>query len=504
MEILTVEAGKGSAGVETGGERTLQEQKAVNTPPAIDPNAPPEPVTPDPTEAELEARREEVMASMWGGKPAAPAPAAAAPAAATPPAPAAPAAAAPAAPAVTPAPATTTVDEAIKKTAEAVGAEVSRVIAAKAEPQAAAEPQPEENALTPEDAKDFAIFQRMGQDDPALAGKAEEFRKFSLSRYAYEAKWLQDNPGRTFNPDDTEHEEFYKQQPDFPEDAYENAKISTMVDEKVEQRLKATLDPKLAAIESEKAMEKAMPTIVQQVNKQVYTIVEKVDPALAAMLKTGDAIDLSQANTDKVSEADPIASEVLQHLVLTEALPMLDALEKSLVPGHELRPDKNPMHRQIAGYVEKFEASLKSASESEQIRDGRRFLPIMERDSMIQKIESGKGSKQERQAAIEQLQQRYWSTTIDDIETAIVNDVSERAKKQIAQLDAIAQRKYKPAASRPVAQPAAAPTHIPAVIPSREKPPGVIGSSDAVDTTRPGVPNGKSQGEIAVETHWRK
>lgn len=500
MEIVTVKAGEGTAGVETGGDRTLKSNSPTDQAPpapAVDPAAP-APATP--TEAELEARRNEVMASMWGGKPAQAEPPATTPA----PAPAAPApapapAAAPATATVPTAPEEPSIEQTIRQTAEAVSTEIARKIQpAQAEPQP--EPEPEEVELTPEDARDYAVFERMGQKDPSLAGKAEEFKKFSLARYEYEAKWVAENPGRQFNPDDAEHEEFYKQQPEFPREAYDDARIAIMVDEQVEQKVAA----KLAPIEHEKALAAAMPQIVAQVNSQVYTLVEKVDPTLAALLKEGDQINLSKANTDRIMAADPIASEVLDQMIKAEALPMLSALERSLLPGNELQPAKNPLHRKIAGYVEQFEAEMKKAPEAQQIRNGRKFMPISDRDAAIERIEKGRATAQAKQESIDRLQQQYWSTSIDDVETVIVNDVAARAKQQIEQLDRMAQRKYKPTAPAPVATPTAPPVPALPAQPTRQKPPGVVAASDAVDTTRQGQAGSKSVGEIAVETHWRK
>src|SRR6185295_4983751 len=189
------------------------------------PKPPPEPekVKLPETEAELQQRRKDVEAAMWGPKPK-PAPAAPEPettADAAPPAldeGGAPAAAAPAA-AAPPAPAPVDTDALIAKTAAKIGEEVGKAMdrqPAKPEPEPEAEPE-----LTPEDARDAEIIAKMEELDPSVKGKAEAFKAFALRRYDYETAWREKHPGATFNPDDAEHEEFYKGQPEIDPDAFQ-------------------------------------------------------------------------------------------------------------------------------------------------------------------------------------------------------------------------------------------------------------------------------------------
>ena len=500
MEIVTVNQGEGEAGIQTGGDRTLVEQKKAQA----TPQTPETPETPpaEPTEAELEARRAEVIASMWGGKNETPAAAAAttppaAPAAApAAPAPAAPAAPAPAAPATPP-----TTEQVIKDTASAVAKEVTRAISEQKPTTPPAEP-PAEPEMTPEDQRDLAIIQRMEADNPKLQGKAEEFRKFALSRYEYEAKWLRDNPGRTFNPDDAEHEEFYKGQPDIDTDAYEQARIDLMVDRKVEDRLRP--------IEEDKILEKAMPVIAQQIQKNVHAMVADVSPELAALLKNGDQIDLSDAAVAKVAEADPIAARVLDRMIKTEVLPMVAALERSLLPGsaNRLNPRENPLHAKIASHVLEFESEMKAKPVAEQVRNGKQFITREEYAAREREINRGPGTPQNKAKALNDLNSAYWRPDVDDIETVMVRDAAKRAKEQIKDLDDLAAKKYKGGAPRQAATPAAEPHQPedprPAGFVGRQKPPGVPSSSDTVDTTRGGPAGQKSFGDVAVETHWRK
>ena len=500
MEILTVEQGKGEAGIETGGERTLVQQTPTATAP---------PPTPPPddkagaqplTETELEARRAQVIASMWGGKKEVAPPAPSTPPPSTPPPAEAVAAPAPAAPA-TPPPAETppaatppTTTEIIQQTAKAVAEAVKGTQGER--PAAAPTPEPADLAetLNDDDLKDLAVFQRMESMNPAMKGKADEFKRFAKARYDYEAEWAKKNPGTPFNADDPEHEAFYKTQPDYDEDLFEEARVAIIADQQVEKRLRP---------EREKAMlDQAKPVIEQNLQKRIHAVLEQAKPEFAALARNGEQIALTQEAIDKMMAADPIAGGVLDNLMRSEVIPILAALEHSMLPGHALQPG-HPVTARVDAYLDQFEKKLGSAPANERQREGREFITIAEKTQKQQAIMDGPGNQIAKQKALKKLDVQYWVATIDDVETMLVADVAQRAKAQIELLDGLAQKKYRPAAPNPGAVngvPPSAPTP-----PNRAKPPSVSGgSSEAVDTTKTGAAGAKSFGEIAVETHWRK
>ena len=153
----------------------------------VDPPKPavePEKVKVPETDAELEERRQNVMASMgWRPNPKKESPPAAAPAATADEPPAAQAEPAAAAPAATtppaaplPAPAPVDAQALIAETGKKIGDQVARAIE-EAKPAAKVADEPVTPELTPEDARDLEIIAKMEEVNPASKGKAEEFKK---------------------------------------------------------------------------------------------------------------------------------------------------------------------------------------------------------------------------------------------------------------------------------------------------------------------------------------
>lgn len=506
MEIVTVETGKGEAGIVTGGDRTLQEV------PTTAANSQTSEVKLPETDAELEARRNNILRSMgWGGEaipaattPAAPASPATPETPATPAAPAAPetpAATAPAAPA-TVAP---TTEELINRTATAVGDKVAAALAKEpAQPTPATPAAPE---MTPEDVHTYQVIQKMEALGTAPKGHAEAFKAFAFKRYAYEAQWLADNPGKDFDPDD--HDEFYKAQPDIDEQSFEAAKIKLLVDQEVAARINAEVAPKLQAIEAEKALEAARPVIATNVGNRVVEMVKKVDPAIGNILVVDGKINLSKDNIDRVFAADPIAAPILNRFIMEEVHPMVVALEMSILPGQpKLNPLQNPLHAEIAKHVHKFEDSIIKGPESGKVRDGRQFLTSAQYGNRVENIMNSSMPADMKTQKMQELEAGFWMVSIDDVQTVIVADAAERARKQIDEIEGMAVKKYGKPAAAP-ATPAPAPTTPAPVTPTpattqRQRPPALSSSPTPVDTAPPGAAKSKTFGETATETHWRR
>lgn len=484
------------------------------------PAAEPEKVKLPETESELEARRASILASMWGPTP----PKAAAPpaepkpdpdesaptAGGTPPAdPAAPKAeTTPTGPVTPAAPPTVDAQALITETAKKIGDQVGRAIEdsrPSAPPAPVAAPEPE---LTPEDTRDAEIIAKMEELDPTLKGKAEAFKTFAQHRYAYESDWRAKHPGAAFNPDDPEHEEFYKRQPEIDPDAFESAKVEVLVDKKVSQRLKPVEEKAEAdqrRTKADQAIAAQATTITENIKTAIRTTVTEVNAEVGAMLKDMNPIALKPEELDKLVDADPIVASVMGPIVQNELVPMLVELEKTDVEGadYALDPRNNRVHAAIAGYVEQFETD--TAAKQVQ-RDGKTFLPLVRMTQMQNEITASKSAPDVKERRLNELFDRHWTTTVKDVKGFIVSSISQRAKAQVEQLDGLARRKYKPEAKTANAKTAApAPQPEPVPVPAtngKPKPPAVASQATVVDTSRAGKPSEKSFGQIAVETHW--
>lgn len=487
------------------------------TPPPQKPAEPPKVKMPE-TEAELEERRKRVEAAMWGDpSPKKPEP--------TPVAEGVPAAPAepPAkvekeepkpdpkeAPATKPEPKPEPVDPhaLITQTAKEIGKEVGRAIEkAKPEPRQP-ETQTAEVELTTEDARDAEIISKMEELDPSLKGRTDAFKAFARRRYDYETDWRSKHPGAQFNPDDAEHEEFYKGQPEIDEALYARAERKIDVEKEVAEVV-APIKEKAEAEERRSKTDQAIsahaPKILENVKNRIVESAAVVNPDVAKMLEKMDPLNLSKEDQEQLEETDPFTARFLGPLVRDEMIPMLVELEKSVTPGaeYQIDPEKNKVHAQIAKYVSKFETAMSAKPEK---RDGRDFITIADLSSQQDEILKSKATDQVKDRKLKELASRYWTASVDDVQKTIVEDISNRAKKAIDEFDGLARRKYKPepkkAAANAPAQPATEEGSAASAANGKPRPPSVSSQATVVDTSRAGKQPEKSFGETAVAVHW--
>lgn len=451
-----------------------------------------------PTPEDRKSRAKSVVSSLFNQPASAATPAEQPPAtpAATPAAAAAPAAA----PARPPAPAITLSDDLTNVVRLARGG-------SPAEPEPLAAP---DFDLIAEDREDLAVHQYLARKDPKKHGKApEQFLAFLKKNYAFQDDWMSKNPGQDFNAESPEYVEWLGQNPPpLDRDTIDKARTDMIIDQRVDERL-AAITPELQKNKDEKIMRDQTPIISQNVNRQVYAMIDAVDPEFSKLCKDAAGnIDLGEASAARVDEADPIAHAVMMRISQTELSPLIIELEKLATPGlnYKLDPDKSAVHRTIKRYWDQAERDLAAAPEEQQLRDGRRYLTIKQKAAATQSIMRGAGTSEEKEAKLNELEQGTWVLTIDDLEEIITDDLAERAKREIAALDAPARKKYarqattaengQPPARRENPQPRPESTPAPAPQPQGNRPPPSMSSgSDAVPVGRPDAGGEQSLGK---------
>lgn len=509
-ETVTITAKPGTSGVSlTNKPQPKAPEKPVEQAPPAD--------APKPTDAEIEQRRHEVAVSMGWEKPkpaepkqeAPPKPAEEAP---KPTSEQAPAEAKPA----EPKPgddAEAREERLISRTAK----ETAHAVAEAMKPKPDPEPKLKAPELNAEDQEIHRVLEFMEKSDPKAKGQAAAFYKFAQDRYAYQTKWEKENKGKEFDPDAPEHEEFFKQQPDVDEDAFEQARTDMRIEARVQERLDAELGPireKEAHAEQSEIVKKAMPVVVEQVSKQVLRLVESLDAKLAVHLKNEKGeIVLTKDHADKLAEADPIAAEVLEPMVMDELAPIMLELEKTAIPGlkYQLNPAQNAIHARIASYVAEYERDVMSGPASVRTRtDGAEFITVAGK-SKLQAEANEIGDKTKREAAMARIEKDYFTLTIDELEDYILDDISARAQKKYERLDGGAKKKYANAAAKngavtPPEQPAVElqPAPVIAQPAARRRPPTVESQTDVVNVTGATAGGEKKFGEVMVETAFGK
>ena len=486
------------------------EKKPVVAQPAL-------PVEPKLSDAELDARRQQIADSMWpNNRRPAPAPTAtplaASPVVETPAVAATPAAAAPAAPAPAESAPQPNTQEIINQTARAVATEIAKGMP-KVEPQAQPEPPAQQN-VTPEDAAELEIFARMEELKTVPAGFAGRMRAFMLSVYPYQSAWEAKNQDRVFNPEDDEHEEFFKNQPDYAQSDYDAAKLDIEVDRRMEKKFAERVKPELDQLKQEReqkvkqqAMAEAAPAIEAQLHARTLSLFNKVNSDYVRHISPdGKRVDFSEESAKRFQEAQPFASDVLQPMVMEQLLPVIVELERSAVPKAEYQ-----IVPSVAGYIQslvaKYEAQMSKKPESERNRNGRTWITLAERNQAIDRIEREKISDDAKAAKMKQFDDGHIYATIDEIEDFAVESFATEARAKIEKFVRLSEKEHSRGgngAPRTAATTTATPVGQPAVqpkpangLPQRERAPSVDSASEVVDATRPPGGGPKSFGETA-------
>lgn len=507
---------------------TLDDRIVVvdTTKPTPQPAAAPEPDnSPAPTPEELTARHAQIHKTMgWGNPPEdrAPAPVIAPtpapmpePAPATPPpAPLAPPAA-PAAPvAIQPTMTEGDVDRAATIAAQRV-LDSQRPTAPPAAPTVVV-PTFE---LTPEDRKDFEVVQALERLEPEkYTGKSRTFLDYVKGHYAYQADWTTKNDGEEFDPEAKAHRAWYAANNcGVTDEDIEHGKELMMEERVYNRRIKPLEDKQAqeaARARADKATELAMPVVMDNAGRTVVRLVSAINPELAKLVTNAQGgLTLSPEAIASFESADPIAYDELQRILKNadghgeDLWPMLLALEFTAIPeaNRQLNPQQNQLHARIGAHVQ--------AAEEAKMRDpnrnanGKEFLRIAQYQAQAEKAKD--------QAAMDALDARYYTLTLDDIINHLVNYFSLMAKKNIEKIDSLAKKRYgstngggqpTPVVPNPAPAPAIPPTTLPVARSTNGKPtpPSVNSAGDTVPTPDQRNTGQKSVGELMTERHFSK
>lgn len=488
------------------------------------PSTPPkEPPKPTPTPEELAKKAAETYETMWGEKPppdvagtktagtvappAEPTGTAAAPVISPTPAPA-PTPPPPQPPKPTPAEPMDT-SAIIQETAERVGRSVTEAMTAQKAPEPAPAPAKPDFELSPEDQEAYELTQFMASQDSKHAETPGQLLEYFRQLYAYQDKWMADNPEKAWDANDAEHKDWFDAHPQ-PIDAetLEDAKLDMRVEKKVQERIKPVLDM-TQKMDQEKAFQEAIPKITENLNKWQLTMVDAVNPALGAMVRDAQGKPaLTKENIDRLAEADPIAKAVLDDLHDRRLMPVLIELEKTAAPGmnYRLQPRSNPVHAFIDDHRRRLEADLQSLPAADRVRNGKSFLTITEMNQRQQAIANGPGTRAVKEQKIAELERTHYCVSVDDLEDVITHEIAAEAKRTIEQIDGLGKKKYvkngAPAAQTPQPAPAPAPAPSPART-AAPRPPSISSQSEMVASPESGGHGTKSKGETAVEVHFK-
>lgn len=497
-EIIIVDANK----------RRAQESAAKTAAAAA---APPAPELVIPSADELANRTADLYESVWGEKPTkevvesvvqslphTAAPAAQAPAAAPAPVPAE---GEPQAEPTPPKPRRLSQEEVISRTATEVGRAVASELrqggslpASGSNRPAAGKPATPE--LSPEDRSDYEALLYLERTEPdEWAGMPAKFLEYVQNLAAYIEKWSSDNSDKEFDPNDTDHDDWYSQnQPQIERRALDQAKVDIRAEEKAEQKI-APVKKRLEEADQEKAFQKAIPTIAANMNRAIVTLMDQVNPELGKILKdpNGNPL-LTKESIDALDNADPIAKAAADTIIKAEFEPLVLELEKTAVAemNYRLEPERNAAHAAITRYTSQLERDFMALSPTERQWDGKNFMTISEMNLRANEIRNSPGTEQERQEKLQRLYDENWCVTVDQVAGRITEECADKIKRAIEAMEAPAKKKYggKQAPAVPASQPPQpaprATTPEPAPRPASRapsvRPPPSLSTSDMVST----------------------
>lgn len=262
-------------------------------------------------------------------------------------------------------------------TASEIAAAVSEGVTKAMTPAAKDEPKPDLPPLSDSDQRKVSVLTRLeqmyGDKKPQYKGIAKRYEESMRALKAYADDWERKNPGKSFDEEAPEHEDFFaKHQVDWNDDEYDDARIAVAADKLVDDRLK----PAQKELETLKANEK--------LREARGAIKASQDDSARQFWKTlgedyADVVDdrgnVNQAKLAEIAERDPDVAHIT-----VKAAEVIDAEVEEL---HKLfngltknEPDKNPVHKSINEFIYAREKSLMERPIQErQDAEGRDFAP---------------------------------------------------------------------------------------------------------------------------------
>lgn len=313
------------------------------------------------------------------------------------------------------------------------------------QPPPAPQPDPEPQApkLSKEDQFRRDVFEQMAQSNEEYKGLPEKFDKFLAQERSYREAWEKANPGKTFNPDDEDHSEFYDaNEPTFNTDDYLDSRIQLQADR--------IADEKIQKRERERAEKEARETV----NKRLASMDKEITAELATALDP----ELAKIDADKLKTEDPLASKAMKPY-LPELSALCGELVKIFTPGLGVTPSReNPLHVHLWNRTLAYEQELLTGPEKDRaLPDGRKLVAMEDFNRM----------SPEQKA-------KHWTIWAEPnvVRARLVNDYAAVARQDLSEMREFVAKKTArsapppPPKPEPKAEPTPAPEKAPTVFPN--------------------------------------
>jgi len=241
-------------------------------------------------------------------------------------------------------------------------------------PAGPATPPPVE--LDKTDTRTFTVLQHLEKTNPTeYKGVADKFRAAQVKSYAYQEKWEKDNPGRDFDPESPEHEDFRKSvEVPFDQDDFEEARVALAAERIVAERMKP-LNQRQAEVDRAEALRQAQPVIAQHIGTSRKSFWGMMGDEFKEVVTDAGAVDGEKLKA--LVESDPINGIRLQSAVaLDKEVPEIVKLLNDLAPVAKPTDAVYGIHKAINDFGFRVEQSIAAEAPENQLDGrGRPFLP---------------------------------------------------------------------------------------------------------------------------------
>lgn len=275
--------------------------------------------------------------------------------------------------------------------------------------------------LTDEEKRQFDVYHELESLYPSKYKNLTKTYIKSLGEIqSYIKDWAKDNPGKPFNADDEDHNDFFQRvEPPVDDDDYIDAKAAIRAREFTQKAIEPVQE-KMKEYERERARTVLEPFIREKQLEAVHSMLENFDPAVAAEIRKPNGLTTLQ-------EKDPITADILGRTanILGDMSAEVIRLHDPAV-GVPYDP-RNNLHKEIADFIVSQEHRISKLPSNDRARDGKMFISRLQYQQLPQE---DKG--------------RYWFLNQNDILFMLAQKYGEQAKKirddQVSQFNKTAER----------------------------------------------------------------
>jgi hypothetical protein len=195
-----------------------------------------------------------------------------------------------------------------------------------------------EDALKEDDRQEYIVAKYLSDTNPKFKGAEKVVLDHIKKSEDYASRWETANPGKLFNPNDEEHDDFYSAlTKPWSDRDFRDAEIEMKAEQIVERKLKGS-QAKMDRLEQDSARVELAPVVQQRFNSAAVELAKAVGQDIHEKI--------SRDGFAKLEQEDPITAQVL-----TETLGPLQPIIETIIQIDDVKgrfaiDPKNPLHQQ--------------------------------------------------------------------------------------------------------------------------------------------------------------